>query len=336
MPNQTDMGSLHPFQATTSAQPQDLRSQARPCASGHSTHSHPSPWRQYPTPADGFNRLELLIVVSVIGFLALMLLPAIAHDQSTQSRTFCRYRLGQLARALTVYAAEYNEWLPPNFDDGNNVPFHNWCGGQAGIGGAQEFNAELLRDPTRALLTPYFGGNITVYRCPMDRRVGNYQGTNSAWRNMQVPSARTVVLSGAVGTIYRSPINGKGAVSGPWLDGYNRYHGQIWYCYGKTSDFVFPGPNRTFTFIEEDISSINDGAFQNVGPNNPQVFRMIDWPLTSHDRACAISFADGHVEMHRWSDDRTIVYKKNVSISEQPGNVDIRWLAEHTTALISP
>ena len=262
------------------------------------------------------------------------MLPAIARDQSIDSRTYCLHRLSQLARALSIYAAEYNEWLPPNYDDGNTEPYRNWCGGQAGIGGMEEFNTDVLRDPSRSLLAPYLGGNTALYRCPADPRMGNYQGTNSAMRGLKVPCARSVSLSGAVGTDYH--YSSKTAVTGPWLDGNHTYGARTWYCYGKTSDFVHPGPARTYTFIEEDAYSINDGVFSNVGPRTPQVFKMIDWPSTLHDRACGIAFADGHAEIHRWSDDRTIVYNGNVALFNQPGNVDIVWLAEHTTALIAP
>jgi prepilin-type processing-associated H-X9-DG protein len=99
------------------------------------------------------------------------------------------------------------------------------------------------------------------------------------------------------------------------------------------SDFVRPGPAKTITFIEEDPRSLNDGTFAFVGPRDPPHFYMVDWPLTSHDVAGGVAFADGHVEMHRWVDNRTVI-KSNASVAAQLGSQDILWLSERVSALV--
>ena len=33
--------------------------------------------------------------------------------------------------------------------------------------------------------------------------------------------------------------------------------------------------------------------------------QIIDYPASSHDRACGISYSDGHAEIHKWRDNRT-------------------------------
>jgi prepilin-type processing-associated H-X9-DG protein len=283
--------------------------------------------------SNGFTRLELVVTLAVVAMLGGLLVPVLARDQSVDSRTFCRARLGRLSVAMALYAQEYGGWLPPNIDDGNTAPGQEWCPGEAGIGQAQEFNPDILQDPTRALLRPYLGQDISVYKCPADQRVGRYQGTNAAWRGKMIPSVRTVSLNGAVGTNpYRS---GKYPTDGPWLDG-NHGHtaNRVWYCYGKMSDFIRPGPKGTLTFIEEDARSLNDAGFTCIGPSTPQNYEMIDWPGTYHDMAGAVAFADGHVEMHRWSDGRTKLTGSAVT-STQPGNVDILWLSDRVSAKIS-
>ena len=96
-----------------------------------------------------------------------------------------------------------------------------------------------------------------------------------------------------------------------------------------------PGPANTFVFLDEDPYSINDGGFASVGPNPAnQQYLWIDWPATYHDYGANFAFGDGHVETHTWQDSRTQVQNGNVAQSTQPGNPDIVWLAEHTTALI--
>jgi prepilin-type processing-associated H-X9-DG protein len=124
-------------------------------------------------------------------------------------------------------------------------------------------------------------------------------------------------------------------VNGPWLDGQPAHTAnRTWYCYGRMSDFVRPGPARTFTFIEEDAYSLNDAAFGVTGPNTPPFYRMIDWPATYHEVAGGVAFADGHVEMHRWVDNRTPVPKGGISTLTLPNNPDLVWLTERASALV--
>jgi prepilin-type processing-associated H-X9-DG protein len=62
---------------------------------------------------------------------------------------------------------------------------------------------------------------------------------------------------------------------------------------------------------------------------------MIDWPATYHGVAGAVAFADGHVEMHLWRDPRTVLEVPHPGVVSQPGSADVRWIAEHATALIA-
>jgi prepilin-type processing-associated H-X9-DG protein len=123
-------------------------------------------------------------------------------------------------------------------------------------------------------------------------------------------------------------------VDGPWLDAIHAHTANhTWYCYGRMSDFVRPGPARTFTFIEEDALSLNDAVFCATGPKTPPFYFMIDWPATYHEVAGGVAFADGHVEMHRWLDKRTRV-AKTISTITQSNNPDLVWLSERASALV--
>jgi prepilin-type processing-associated H-X9-DG protein len=302
------------------------------CSPSLLTAGRPGPARNRVDSA-AFTLPELLTILVVLGFLGCLLSATLAHEAASDSRTVCVQRLARLAQAMALFAADNEEVLPPNPDDGNVTPGYNWCPGQAGMGGPQEFNPDVLRDPTRALFKSYLEGDILVYRCPEDPRRGRYQGTDLALRGQIIPSSRTVSLNGAVGTDpYSSSFK---PVNGVWLDG-NGSHtaNRTFYCYAKMTDFVSPGPRNTFTFLEEDHRSLNDGAFGCVGPSTPQNYRIVDWPASSHDMACAVAFADGHVQMHRWLDARTMVPASGPTLTTQPGNPDIRWLAERASALI--
>lgn len=274
----------------------------------------------------GFTRLELTAVLATLAVLALLMLPTVAREQSDATRAFCLYRMGQMGKALAMYTEDYRGWLPPNPDDGNTTPYRNWVGGNMGST-ADATNSSLLMDPARSLLSPYLQGNSHLYRCPSDPSLVTAGGK-------QFPRVRNISLSQAVGTNpYKN--GGKAPVDGPWLDG---YHGHIanskWHCFGNNSDFVRPGPANTFTFLEEDPDSINDGGIATVGPMSPSIYRMIDWPATLHDMSAVVTFADAHVELHRWVDLRTKVQNHNIAQAIQEKSKDLIWLAEHTTALI--
>jgi hypothetical protein len=121
-------------------------------------------------------------------------------------------------------------------------------------------------------------------------------------------------------------------VDGPWLDG-NHSHtaNRTWYTYAKLADVVRPGPSQLWTLIDEDEFSINDGSFAVI---MTQPTQMIDWPGSRHDVSGVVAFGDGHAEIHRWKDSRTVVKNGNVTRSSQPNSEDIVWLQERTTSLV--
>lgn len=61
----------------------------------------------------GFTLIELLVVISIISVLASILLPAYAKAQEKARQTYCASNLKQLATAVTTYAQDYDDRLPP-------------------------------------------------------------------------------------------------------------------------------------------------------------------------------------------------------------------------------
>ncbi len=305
------------------------------------------PQQQHPGGGpEAFTLLEVLVVIVILGILAALLLPAVSRGKRQAQGVYCLNNGKQLMVALTLYAADYKDLFPPNPDDGNTLPGHNWCSGKAGIGGSAEFNPDLLKDPTRSLLLPYLGGNIAVFRCPGDKRTGLYQGKDPALIGKTVPAARTFSMNQAVGTIcpqydrgFPSPWPNPGhagaptlPVNGPWLNNqYTHRRDSPWLTYGKLSAIQAPGPAMLWVLIDEDPRGLNDAAF---------AFGMerclwIDLPGEYHNGGCGFAFADGHSESHRWSFTGSRKAGQLNPITDPGDRRDWLWMRERTSANIN-
>ena len=130
-----------------------------------------------------------------------------------------------------------------------------------------------------------------------------------------------------------------------WVGGNNGEHtwygGEEWRLYLKTSDMVDPGPSMTMVLLDEREDSINDGFWVIWMPGypDPAETRIIDYPASYHNGAAGISFADGHSEIHKWIDPRTVpVINKGGTIPlnvPSPNNKDVIWTQDRATRLRS-
>ena len=114
--------------------------------------------------------------------------------------------------------------------------------------------------------------------------------------------------------------------------------GAGWRVYRKTSDMTDPGPASTFVFIDEREDSINDGYFvvDMAGyPTEPSRWKVVDYPASYHNQAGGLSFADGHAEIKKWTDPRTMPrLSRNADIpldQPSPNNRDVFWMQERST-----
>jgi prepilin-type N-terminal cleavage/methylation domain-containing protein len=100
----------------------------------------------------GFTLIELLVVIAIIAILAALLLPVLSQAKGRAQGLACLNNGKQMMTAVILYTTDNNEFFPPNPDGGTTDPGNNWCAGQAGNGGADEFNPDLIKDPNHSLL----------------------------------------------------------------------------------------------------------------------------------------------------------------------------------------
>lgn len=106
----------------------------------------------------GFTLIELLVVISVIAILAALLLPALGRARNTAKRIACASNLKQIGYGLSMYANDYNDYLPPRVDV-------RWTGWDVQVGRYLSFS------PTH--LTPAFycsAGPVVKGYGPKDTR----------------------------------------------------------------------------------------------------------------------------------------------------------------------
>jgi prepilin-type processing-associated H-X9-DG protein len=65
---------------------------------------------------------------------------------------------------------------------------------------------------------------------------------------------------------------------------------------------------------------------------------MVNWPAYYHNRAAGFAFADGHSEIHRWLDSRTMPLVRDMTLvqnlnglSFSPNNPDVFWIQDHAS-----
>jgi prepilin-type processing-associated H-X9-DG protein len=245
-----------------------------------------------------FSRIDLLVVLALLAFLALMQFSALAHNRVNSNRFVCAENLRRLTTAWQMYSDDHRGRLVPNGFGNSN----NWVN-------PVYLDAPLYVSPvqaiTQALLYPY-SRSVEIYKCPSDQR---------RLLSRFVESARSYSMNGWIG---EGASGWVGEPTAPF---------QI-----QTHISLIRQPDQTFVFVEEHPDSINDGAFMVDVSRTGSSARLLDFPAAYHSQGANVSFADGSVQYRQWVDPRTVSFTRvPLPPVTQPNNPDVAWLQRVTT-----
>jgi hypothetical protein len=120
-----------------------------------------------------------------------------------------------------------------------------------------------------------------------------------------------------------------GRVPVAWFDSMEHQY------FTKTADLGAVSPADLFLFLDMNPESICHSAFivHLGGLSSSGLY--YHYPSVEHERSGVLTYADGHIQSHRWTNPGTLSpTNMNDHLSNHaPNNVDLVWLKLHSTAL---
>lgn len=228
-----------------------------------------------------FTLIELLVVIAIIAVLAGLLLPAMAGARRRAEGAVCLNSQRQLVLAWRFYSDDNQSQLvlnnPDNYGGANGAKFPSWSLGNHKYGSPDGTNVALLMSNRVASLGPYVQ-TVRLFKCPGDRSKTRLADGKAH------PRLRSYSMNGSMGS---SILAGAGGEVFFKMDEWNRFQRPGWIVFMDTHDDSLGTCNFTLA---------RDATFGGWSK----------FPAARHGRAGTLGFVDGHAEMKRWTDTRTL------------------------------
>jgi prepilin-type N-terminal cleavage/methylation domain-containing protein/prepilin-type processing-associated H-X9-DG protein len=276
--------------------------------------------KSFRTRTAAFTLIELLVVIAIIAILAALLLPALKNAKMKSQGIACMNNHRQLALAWRMYADDNHDRIPYASEapwDPSTFPA-TWVMGTLDFDPNNPANWDPDLYIKNSPLWPYCGKSLAIWKCPSDHSFVIVNGVAK-------PRVRSMSMN-----LY---LGGWGGTDGNWGTQVSNYR-----YYFKLSEINDPPPTKMFVFLDMREDSIDMGNFavhMTGYPDNPAQYSFWDLPGFYHSRGCGFSYADGHSELKRWRDDRTMPALKSDGLYNDqflsPGNQDVAWLQDRAT-----
>jgi prepilin-type N-terminal cleavage/methylation domain-containing protein/prepilin-type processing-associated H-X9-DG protein len=236
----------------------------------------------------GFKLIELLVVIAIIAILAALLLPTLASARRKAQGIACINNQRQLLIAWRVYADDNGDVLVPNNPANGFLaeptgygPHRRWMAswtlGDHRYGNPDGTNLDYLMGDREGSLARYVH-TVRIFKCPSDRSRTVLADGKS------YPRFRSYSMNGTMGTRVSWGAGGEFFLK---MDEWNRFKRPGWIVFMDTHEDSI----GTCTF-----HLTRDATFGGWGK----------FPTARHGKAGTLGFVDGHVEMKRWVDPRTL------------------------------
>jgi prepilin-type N-terminal cleavage/methylation domain-containing protein/prepilin-type processing-associated H-X9-DG protein len=271
--------------------------------------------------ARGFTLVELLTAIVIIGILAGLLTAALAKAKGKAEGLSCFNNARQLSLAWLLYAGDNDELLPYNLGGPESRGIapnrdYNWVNNLMDweVSNSDNTNTAFVAQGSFAA---FANRTARIYRCPSDRVLSEIQ-KRAGW----VARVRSYSMNAMVGDAGNNSRYGTNI--------FNPQYRQ----FKRSTDIG--SPVEIFVFLDEHPDSINDGYFL----NRLEELEWTDLPASYHNGAANFTFADGHVETHRWVSSATKPPARPDAAGlprpvDPKDSADFDWVRERTSEEVS-